>query len=252
MSSRIFPLLSILFLFIACSDHNPVAPADSGKLDFEFTFAVSDEGFSAGFAEYPEGAEQFYELASGYQPLPAGFETGRKGYFITGSNHSDDLFMFVKKKLGPAEGILPNTIYELSLKVGIATSAGLGCAGIGGSPGESVYFKAGAATVEPKAINDKGFYQMNVDKGQQGSGGYDAAVIGNIAHELNDCSGSTWHLKNLFLDQFRVRSSGQGELWLILGTDSGFEGITGIYLTRIEATLEKTDYTPLPGKEQIY
>ncbi len=44
--------------------------------------------------------------------------------------------------------------------------------GIGGSPGESVYVKAGATTEEPLIIEDSdGWLRMNIDKGNQAGEG---------------------------------------------------------------------------------
>jgi hypothetical protein len=38
-------------------------------------------------------------------------------------------------------------------------------------------------------------------------------------------------------ENFLVRTDGQGQLWLLVGTDSGFEGPTALYYQRIDATL---------------
>ena len=73
---------------------------------------------------------------------------------------------------------------------------------------------------------------MNVDKGNQGSGGTDAQVLGDFAN-LEDCESSdfTYQLKelsNLELPEFEVTTDVNGDAWLILGTDSGFEGTTTV------------------------
>ncbi|MCK5181838.1 MAG: hypothetical protein KAQ73_04800, partial [Dehalococcoidia bacterium] len=38
--------------------------------------------------------------------------------------------------------------------------------------------------------------------------------------------------------KYTVTASPDGELWLLVGTDSGFEGLTGIYYQSIEVTLK--------------
>jgi hypothetical protein len=73
--------------------------------------------------------------------LPAGVEPTGNGYYIAGNNHSDDLFMFLKRKLGPADGVQPNTAYRLKFKIVFASNAPSGCLGIGGAPGEGVTHK---------------------------------------------------------------------------------------------------------------
>ncbi|HIA17499.1 MAG TPA: hypothetical protein EYN72_12090, partial [Dehalococcoidia bacterium] len=55
--------------------------------------------------------------------------------------------------------------------------------GIGGSPGESVFVKAGASAVEPTQSQDSsGWLRSNVDKGNQASDGSETVVIGNVSH----------------------------------------------------------------------
>ncbi|HUU26975.1 MAG TPA: hypothetical protein VM123_04115 [archaeon] len=249
MIKLIIPAALAALIATACSDDDsgPAAPSNNKVLEFEYTFAASDEGFSSGFADYPSGEEGFYGLDFEYKSLPDNFHPERKGLFITGNNHSDDLFMFIKRRLGSAEGIKPNVVYFLSLTVEFATSAGSGCAGIGGAPGESVYMKAGAAAIEPLAVNTKSFYEMNIDKGQQASGGPDALVIGHIGNNSGDCSGRTWEFKTLELPEFAVKTGDNGELWVIIGTDSGFEGVTRLYYTNVRLTLVGTSLNNLPG-----
>src|ERR1043166_1278595 len=77
---------------------------------FTFDFAQQDLGWSAGFADYPsDGDPDIYELQSDYRPRPANLGSAGSIY-ISGHNHSDDLFMFVKK---PIDGRLPNALYHL-------------------------------------------------------------------------------------------------------------------------------------------
>ena len=38
---------------------------------------------------------------------------------------------------------------------------------------------------------------------------------------------------------FSAKANDKGELWLIVGTDSGFEGLTTLYYTQIKASLTK-------------
>jgi len=141
MSRIINFFLCGVLMITGCSSNggSPSAPVQPQVLEFEFSFAADDEGFSGGFADYPAGEKESYELSFEYKALPADFAPDRKGLFIKGHNHSDDLFMFIKKKLGAEEGIKANTVYNLGLSVEFATSAASGCVGIGGAPGERVF-----------------------------------------------------------------------------------------------------------------
>jgi hypothetical protein len=113
-------------------------PAKTLTIDFN----TDATGWTSNFADYPAGQETFYELASSHTTLPTSLGQNRKGIKISGNNHSDDLFMFVTKKF---TGFEPNTRYELDFEVTIGTDVHSDCSGIGGSPGNSVYVKAGAS-----------------------------------------------------------------------------------------------------------
>ncbi len=95
--------------------------------------------------------------------------------------------------------------------------------------------------VEPEVYldSDTGHYLMNVDKGSGNSGdGTAASVVGNIANGLS-AEENPRHvpLKRDHEHQYTVNASQDGELWLLVGTDSGFEGITGIYYQSIVVAL---------------
>jgi hypothetical protein len=182
------------------------------------------------------GQEGFYELDSGYLPLPPPLDAMGSALFISGNNHSDDLFMFYKGKVG---GLEPGRTYRASFTVEFATSVPQGCVGIGGSPGESVYVKGGASEVEPVAVNAGGYYQMNVDKGEQSNGGASAVVLGDVANSRSCGEAPEWELKTVSGGgAVDVTADGEGSLWLFAGTDSGFEGTTSIYYTSIRALLD--------------
>ena len=238
MRSRLFLLVFAATVFLGCSgDSNPSSPGGEESLDFEFTFAASDEGFSGGFSDYPEEIEANMDLVFQHTDLPEAFAPGRKGLKIAGSNSSDDLFMYIKKRLGSADGIEANKTYKMSMTVEFATSAASGCSGIGGPPGESVYLKAGSVNFEPESQAVDGFFEMNIEKGQQAAGGKDAALLGHVGNNSGDCTGNTWEYKTLTLESFTVQTDIWSRIWLIIGTDSGFEGRTTLYYTNIKVKL---------------
>jgi hypothetical protein len=201
----------------------------------QVVFSAGAQNWVAGFADYPAGQETFFQLASGIQPLPAPLDQTKTGFFISGINHSDDLFMFLKSKV---TGLKPNTIYQASFHVEFATSAAQGCPGVGGSPGEGVFVKAGASVAEPLAVlQSDGSLTMNVDKGQQGVGGKDAIVIGNVANSSTDCLNQVFQTKALDSSSaFSVQTDSTGSVWLMVGTDSGFEGTTSLYYQLVKVT----------------
>ena len=96
-----------------------------------------------------------------------GVEGEELAYFIQGKNTSDDLFMFLKKPLSPADGIEPDSLYEAEVLIELFSGAPTGCAGVGGSPGDGVYLKVGVGPTEPVSILDGEEVLLNLDKGNQ-------------------------------------------------------------------------------------
>ena len=199
-------------------------------MEFSFTFDNDAEGWTVGFADLPTDYDQsIYELDHGHRPLPNGLVGN--GIYIQGHNRSDDLFMFLTRRV---DGLQPNAAYTVEVSVDLATNVGAGLIGIGGSPGESVYVKAGASSVEPGTVVDSiGHSRMNIDKGNQSQGGEAMVVIGNVAHP--DVTGPEFRIKTLNNDErpLTAEADGEGRVWLIVGTDSGFEGLTTLYYGRI-------------------
>jgi hypothetical protein len=166
--------------------------------------------------------------------LPNPLNTNDGALRQSGTNRSDDLFMFAKKKIN---GLEPNRTYTISIEIEIATNAPSGSVGVGGPPGEGVAIKAGASTIEPvKVINNTdNHYRMNIDKGNQGTDGPTIKLIGDFANGTNS---NNYRLKRLSTSSpVSVQSNANGELWLIVGTDSGFEANTTIYYNSIKAIL---------------
>jgi hypothetical protein len=236
-------VLLLVPLLIACDTAptpTPTVPAAPPKVSYDFRQGAL--GWEAGFSDYPPGEEQSYQLESGIRDLPAGVEPKGTGYYIVGNNHSDDLYMFLKRKLGPAQGVQPNMTYRLKFKIVFASNTPSGCLGIGGAPGESVTLKAGGSDIEPKPVVKDGTYRMNVDKGEQASGGPAGDVVGDIANgtPCDQPSGSEPPYVTLTKEhtgQVPIKSDASDDLWLLVGTDSGFEGPTALYYQQIEVEL---------------
>ena len=171
---------------------------------------------------------------SGFEQLPSPLAP-EPALFISGANRSDDLFMFFRGQVG---GLVPGVRYSATVSVEIATDTPSGCFGIGGAPGESVFVKAGVSDVEPLPVLDGTYLRMNIDTGNQSQGGEQAAVLGNVANSRPCEQSPQWELKSFPAQSVPapVTASPDGHVWLLFGTDSGFEGKTEIYYTRISVT----------------
>lgn len=216
--------------------------AQGTALNLTFDFRNGDEGWQADFSDYPPATNQsgFYELQAGIRSLPPEISASGTGFFFQGSNHSADLFMFMKRRLGAAEGIVAGTRYQITYTLTMASNTQSGCVGIGGAPGESVYIKAGASPYEPLPFPaNNGWLIMNVDKGNQAIGGTAASVAGNIANgkTCNPSVSPYVTIQRVHKHTTEVVASPAGELWLLVGTDSGFEGRTSYYYQNIKVNL---------------
>jgi hypothetical protein len=202
-----------------------------------FNFKSDNEGWTAGFADYPNDpdVENFYELHYSHSTLPSPLDNSEGALKQSGINHSDDLFMFIKKKIS---GLEPDKTCSVEIEIEIASNAPDNRVGVGGSPGEGVYIKAGASSVEPVKVLDTSdnYFRMNIDKGDQSLEGADMQNIGNFA---NGTELDIYKLKTLkTTSPVEVKSNSNGEIWLIIGTDSGFEYTTTIYYNSVKATFK--------------
>lgn len=240
--------LLALLLLGGCSGDGPTGPLVPEPFERTFDFESNAEGWTGDFADLPADASpDFYGLVFEHRPLPA--EIGKAGaaLYLAGDNHSDDLFMYVRRRL---DGLTPNTPYTVHLRAEVATNAPSGCFGIGGPPGEGVYLRAGAATTEPRPVTEAdGWRRLNVDKGNQAADGAQALVIDHIANGDPCEDPARYRLRTFDTREARTpsgalkppltaRSDAAGTLWVFLGTDSGFEGLTAIYIDAVTVRLE--------------
>lgn len=87
-------------------------------------------------------------------------------------------------------------------------------------------------------MEEGGMVVMNIDKGNQSQGGNDMVVIGNVGIPGDEFSYTLIQRDNM-QQPVRVRTDDSGNLWVIIGTDSGFEGTTTLYYNTVEVFLEE-------------
>ena len=240
MEFKKFILVMLILLSLALAG---CATSYDTEYQFEFNFEDDEQSWVTGFADLPADYDPLiYELDSGWGELPPGLEGN--AIYLSGHNRSDDLFMFLKVQV---EGLKPDTTYQVEFSIDLASNTPEGLMGIGGSPGESVFVKAGATTQEPEVItDDAGWLRMNIDKGNQASEGEDMINLGTIANpniDLDTFTGEEYALMTLTSDgrNFELLSDDQGKAWLIAGTDSGFEGPTTVYYDKISIQMNEVE-----------
>lgn len=232
MCSKINYLLALSLLLSGCE----IDFSSGGNKDnpvYNFDFEQSDHGWKAGFSDYPPDDPDIYELSSGLKTLPT--DSQKQGFMLSGHNRSDDLFMYIKGKF---TGLEPSSRYQANIRINLLTNAGEGCVGIGGAPGEAVWMKFGFGEQEPRQTD----YYLNLDKGSQNNNGKHAKIIGNIAASDANCEGSKYVEKVLASteeNQIEFTAGSDGNIWLFVGTDSGFEGKTTLYYDKIDIQLQR-------------
>jgi hypothetical protein len=218
-----------------------------GSIRNDDDFAVvphGPKGWEGGFADYFKGRKLDQELKWEFrdEDHPSAAEIDhRPSLYIQGVNNTDDLFMFFTKTLGAAEGIDPDALYLVRYEIDFSSNSPSNCSGIGGAPGESVFLKAGASSIQPRVSPDEeGIQRLNVAHGQQGRSGKAVSVVGNIANG-QDCPANPTFVRMLrkHIHPTLVKTGPDGSLHLIVGTESGFEGMTRLYYHRITVELMK-------------
>jgi len=237
--------LSLLTVLAGCGSGG--GAAEPGPRTFIFDLNEDGRNWTGGFADLPADTRRHdtYELR--FEPsaeLPAYLAPGRRAALIAGHNRSDDLFMFVRRRL---TGLVPNARYRAEFEVEVASNAPSSYSGIGGAPGVGVYVRAGITPVEPRAdariapgYGDEPYLLMNIDKGNQSKDGADVVLLGDIGIPGDE---EVYRFKTLTSasapapEQFFFTTDAEGGAWLMLGTDSAFEGLTTLYYVRTKVTL---------------
>ena len=175
-------------------------------------------------------------FTQGFAVLPLPLAPGG-GYLLSSRNESDDVWMFIFRQI---VNLIPNRSYRLDMQIGVAANGGSRCPGIGGSPGEAVTIKAGGVSQRPATRIERGTYvAVNFEKGAQSAGSREVPVIGDFSTGSTNCFNPPYERKALTtpIGGAIVTTDANGSLWLVIGTDSGFEGTTAIYYLNGSATL---------------
>ena len=238
---------AVLFIAIFTAAQMEIA-AQAIQLDYNFRNGALN--WTADFAGYHPAynTNGFYQLASGVRYMPRKLTIlPRRAFYIQGTAGGPGLIMFLKRHLTAADGIVAGQSYRIDYVVNLASNAPTGCAGIGGPPGESVFLRTGASPIEPLAVAlPNGGLQLNIDLNTATS------PAGDVANGMECENASPTFPFVLFQRSAQhptVTADANGELWLFVGTGSGFDGMTRLYYQSIKATL--TPITSVTSPKRI-
>lgn len=205
----------------------------------DYEFPAEDPEFNEIVSDVPENYmdDNFYEYT---HEVVDSFDNEGKAIRIIGNNHSDDMFMGFYREV---KGLEPNTEYILKLQFDLGTNVPKGMMGIGGSPGTSVMVKAGFVSEEPQLVKDalNHIRFENVDKANQSQSGKDLKIVSNMEKASDDYT-EEFEYKTI-ARYFRATTDENGLVYLLIGTDSGFEGISEVYYRDVKIVVrEATAY----------
>jgi len=228
MNKLIYVVFILLFFSIACEkNENP------GR-EFEFSFKNGNDGWHSFFSDYPQGSEALYELTFEYTTLPEPLNTSVPAIMISGINHSDDLLSFIYRKF---DGLQPNKKYAVTFDVTLASNVADNSIGIGGAP--DLAFGVGGISYEPSnTVDGDGWHRPNFVSRLQSRESNDILTMTGTIGAGEDVFDYTLISRNNKDNPVMVTANSKGELWLMMGTDSGFEGTTTLYYSSIKINIQ--------------
>jgi hypothetical protein len=237
MKARLRTLLTLTVSTGIASAAGASEQENKAPIVLRYDFHNGTEGWIPGFSDYHLSAGMLQFRAENRR-LPVPYRAVN-GYYLQSRNTPDDLFMFVKREMSTADGLQPNGRYRVSLHIAFLSNAPSGAVGVGGAPGEGVVLKAGISRDEPVSLLDgRGYVGINIDKGSQENSGKDAQIVSTIANGLSADEEPRYVLIERYYELPEpVQADERGILWAIVGTESGFEGLTGLFYRSILITL---------------
>jgi hypothetical protein len=202
--------------------------------EYHFAFSEHTEGWEGFFSDYPAGSESFYELEFVHSYLPAPLDETVRALKISGNNHSDDLLSLVVRKI---DNLRPNSVYTVTFDIELASNVTSNSPGAGGSP--DLEIGVGGLPYKPQNIVDAGYHRPNFVSLLQSRQSNDVLQsVGRIGVSNAFPAPYTLVNRNNLSEPMQLKTNDNGEMWLMIGTDSGFEGITTLYYKSIKVRME--------------
>jgi hypothetical protein len=224
--------ISTIGLLTGCGGSTPEPTLGT---DIAYSFAQNTDGWDVGFSDYttltkPTDVEQVHAVI----PIPG----ASKALYMGATNLSDDLLLYTYRKV---TGLLPNNSYIGQFTVTLASDAPAGCAGVGGSPGESVWLIGAVSRDKPENKQTREEFRLNISRGNQSTAGDSSDVIGTIGVNGIPCTGNNRQaaIKTLGPSKWiPFTTDDTGSAWILVGLDSGFESYSRIWLQSVKFTYQ--------------
>ena len=231
-STMILAALIMLCLMPGCV--NPDKP-DSTK-EYWYDFKDGTQGWTGLFADYPKDSTG-YNLNFGQAHLPLPLDTGIGAVILSGNNHSDDLLACMFRKI---DNLIPNAAYQVTFKIELASNVATNSMGIGGTP--DLALGAGGINYQPGTdLDSTDWYRPNFTSALQGFASNEVLQMLGTIGVTDTTTQYALITRDNISGPIELTTNEYGQLWLLIGTDSGFEGITTLYYKSIIIKLKHWD-----------
>lgn len=211
-------LIIVVFLFLSgCSSQMDNNDSQIVDLLTAFDFENGRQEWEGGISDYPINYQDSAEFKVSNDIVANSLSTEGKGLTISAENPNGELFYYFFRKVSD---LIPNQNYRLDFEFLVYTQ-------LSGTEEGELFLKIGATNFAPELVtqsigNAEDYVVLNIDKGDTNSdSGMDLVNIGSVKEFV----GNTPELisGNSFDTLIEVVSDNNGEVWLIVGVDSGIK-----------------------------
>jgi hypothetical protein len=202
----------------------PAPTPTASTITIDFNKGI--DGWTAGVADYHDGTEPT-ETGAGWSKLPVPF-TGM-GYYMRSHNNSDDVFTFAKRQFS---GLVPNAKYTLTFEMSYATSAPTAAwASAARAARTSTWWPPSPPTSPSGQAKQRQPLSPELRSRRPGRLRQAGQGAGPQGIDGLDCGGTEFAKATRKSDEaIAFTADKDGKFWIVLGTDSAFEGTNDLYL----------------------
>ncbi len=228
-----FCTLLIGFLVVGCGqttdntdnnntnvDNNENNTTLTKTITYDFNDAASN--FGSGITDIPAGDEEKYNLNFTHEQVPLDVTSPTRGLMVSMNNVGKTAFIYIRKTLNDTDGLKPDTEYDIKYDFEVISNAG------NTEKGNKVYVKTGVMNTLPLPEEKDGNMAFRGNKGTGANDGTDLKKVG----DLSTASDTKYETKK-FNYETKIKSSPQGELFLVIGLDSEYTGETKAFIDNI-------------------
>lgn len=205
------------------TDISPAATTNKPVFADITDFESGENAYEYGFANYREDNESDYLLNAQILDIP---DSSSKGYYMSGSNQSRSLLMYITKNIIA----LPNANYNIKINFDIATNIKSDISEQSNT-NQNVFIKAGAAGIPfSPIIDNEGYYRSNWDIGNLNSSGPDGKTLGT-AEKVNS-NDDSYQYKS-YSGIFRAATDDDGILCILIAAETGMPSVASLFFDNI-------------------